>query len=78
MSELISDYYRVREVAAKLAVSEQTVRKLVKTGVLDSIRVGKNSIRIPREAVENFTGVPDPEPADAILSANDFLRPVKR
>ena len=51
----MNDYLRVKEVAAMLAVSEQTVRKLVKTGALQSVRIGTRGVRIPRESVEQFT-----------------------
>ena len=50
----VQDYLRVKEVAALMAVSMQTVYKLVKNGELKSSRVGNRGIRIPREEVEAF------------------------
>ena len=52
----MDDYLRVKEVAEMLAVSYQTVRKLVKSGALQSVRIGNRGIRIPRKSVEAFTG----------------------
>ena len=52
----LNDYLRVKEVAATLAVSEQTIRNMVKNGALESIRIGKCGIRILRKSVEAFTG----------------------
>ena len=50
----MNDVLKVKEAAVLLTVSEQTVRKLVKDGTLPSMRIGKRSIRIPREAAEQF------------------------
>ena len=50
----MNDCLRVKEAAELLAVSEQTVRKLVKSGALQSVRIGRRGVRIPRSAVETF------------------------
>ena len=50
----MEEYLRVKEAAAILAVSEQTVRGLIKTGALQSIRVGKRALRIPRSSVNGY------------------------
>ena len=50
----MEEYLRVKEAAAILAVSEQTVRSLIKTGALQSIRVGKRALRIPRSSVDDY------------------------
>ena len=50
----MNDCLRVKEAAEVLAVSEQTVRKLVKSGALQSVRIGRRGVRIPRSAVETF------------------------
>ena len=52
----LDDYLRVKEVATKLAVSEQTVRKMVRNGSMEAIRIGKCGIRIPRTALGTFAG----------------------
>ena len=52
----MSEYLRVREAAEILAVSEATVRRMVKTGILQSVRVGRRSIRIPRASIKTFKG----------------------
>lgn len=55
----LNKLYSVQEVAEKLNLSEQTVRKLIKKGEIQSIRLGKN-IRIPtselHRIVENTQG----------------------
>ena len=48
------DYLRVKEVAELLAVSEQTVRHLIKMNELKGIRVGKRSIRVDRKSIDEF------------------------
>ena len=50
----MNDYLCVKEVAEMLSVSMQTVYKLVKSGELRSVRVGKRGIRIPRTALDDF------------------------
>lgn len=55
----LNKLYSVQEVAEKLNLSEQTVRKLIKKGEIQSIRLGKN-IRITtselHRIVENTQG----------------------
>lgn len=50
----MNDYLRIKEVAERLAVSEQTVRKLVRLGKLDAIRIGNRSLRITRESIDAY------------------------
>ena len=45
----------VREVAARMRVSNMTVYRLIKAGDLPAIRVGKN-FRIRRSDVESYLG----------------------
>ena len=44
----------VKETADLLGVSAATVSKLVKTGQLPAIRLGKRTVRIPRAALEQW------------------------
>ena len=44
----------VKETADLLGVSADTVSKLVKTGQLPAIRLGKRTVRIPRAALEQW------------------------
>lgn len=50
----MNDYLRIKEVAEQLAVSEQTVRKLVRLGKLDAIRIENRSLRITRESIDAY------------------------
>ena len=50
----MNDYLRIKEVAERLAVSEQTVRKLVRLGKLDAIRIGNRSLRITQESIDAY------------------------
>ena len=44
----------VKETAQILGVSVATVSKLVKTGQLPAIRLGKRTVRIPKAALEQW------------------------
>ena len=44
--------YTVDEVAARMQVHPDTVRKEIRTGVLQTIRVGDRGVRIPHGALE--------------------------
>ncbi|MCY4416248.1 MAG: helix-turn-helix domain-containing protein [Chloroflexi bacterium] len=44
--------YTVDEVAARMQVHPDTVRKEIRTGVLQTIRVGDRGVRIPHSALE--------------------------
>ena len=44
--------YNIDEVAARMKVHPDTVRKEVRTGVLNTIRVGDCGVRIPHSALE--------------------------
>lgn len=50
----MNDYLRIKEVAEQLAVSEQTVRKLIRLGKLDAIRIGNRALRITRESIDAY------------------------
>ena len=50
----MDEYLRVKEAAKLLAVSEQTVRNLIKAGTLQSIRVGKRALRISRSSINEY------------------------
>ena len=45
--------YSVREVAAKLGVHPETIRRLIHDGRLDAVRVGR-VLRVDPEAVRTF------------------------
>lgn len=49
----MSDYFTPAEVAAKLGVSEVSVRRYVKSGKIPGFKVG-GSIRIPRNFEETL------------------------
>ena len=44
--------YTVDEVAARMRVHPDTVRKEIRTGILKTIRVGDRGVRIPHTALE--------------------------
>lgn len=48
-----TQYYTAREVAKALHVSVMTIYRLIDTGDMKAIRVGK-SYRIPASAVEDY------------------------
>ncbi len=50
----MNDYLRIKEVAERLAVSEQTARKLIRLGKLDAIRIGNRSLRITQESIDAY------------------------
>ena len=52
----MNDYLRIREAAALLAVSEATIRRMLRTGTLQAVRIGKRNIRIRRASIEAFKG----------------------
>lgn len=43
--------YRYREVAELLGLSERKVKALAYEGLLRTVRLGRGSVRIPREAI---------------------------
>ena len=45
--------YSVREVAGRLGVHPETIRRLIHDGRLDAVRVGR-VLRVHREAVDGF------------------------
>ena len=50
----MDEYLHVKEVAKLLAVSEQTIRKLIKDGMLHSVRIGKRGVRVSRISIEEY------------------------
>ena len=52
-------YFTVAEAATRLAVSHDTVLRLIHAGTLPAIRVSERLYRIPRPALERYeTGEP--------------------
>jgi excisionase family DNA binding protein len=49
----LDSLYSVREVAARLGVHPETIRRLIHDGRLDAVRVGR-VLRVPRHAVDAF------------------------
>ena len=47
-------FYTVAEVADIMRVSRMTVYRMVHSGELPAIRVGKNSYRVPRSALDQL------------------------
>lgn len=52
-STTMSEFYTIKELAALLAVTEQTIYRLMKRGVLPYYKIGR-STRFRRAEVENF------------------------
>ena len=50
--------YSVKEAASALGVSEWMVREEIRTGRIDSVRLGTR-ILIPRRELERLVGMPD-------------------
>jgi excisionase family DNA binding protein len=50
---LTTHYWTIEEIAAQLRVSKMTVYRLVETGEIDHIRVGR-VYRIPEEALREY------------------------
>ncbi|MCX6897206.1 MAG: helix-turn-helix domain-containing protein [Verrucomicrobia bacterium] len=48
------DLFTTREVAAKLGVSQQTVRNLMRDGQLERVRVGCRNLRVTRKSLRNY------------------------
>jgi excisionase family DNA binding protein len=48
-----SDLYSVREVARRLGVHPETIRRLIHDGRLDAVRVGR-VLRVHKDAVDTF------------------------
>lgn len=66
-------YLTVAEIAALLRVSKMTVYRLVHTGALESIRIGR-SFRIPEPAVRDYLGGQVTTLAAATVDARERLR----
>lgn len=47
-------HYTVKEVANKLNVQEQTIRKWIKDGRLPAVKLNGTTIRIPEDDFHNF------------------------
>ena len=54
--------YTVKEAAAALGVSEWIIREEIRTGKIESIRLGKR-ILIPRSTLERLVSTPAPDSA---------------
>lgn len=50
---MYSQFYTIEEVAELLSLSEQTIRKLIKSKRIEAIRLGK-SYRIPDESIQKL------------------------
>lgn len=48
----MKDAFSIREVAQRLGVAEHTVRRLVRDGIIPSIRISQRRIIIPAAAFE--------------------------
>ncbi|MCI6573814.1 MAG: helix-turn-helix domain-containing protein [Actinomycetaceae bacterium] len=59
-------FFTVAEVADIMRVSRMTIYRMVHSGELPAIRVGKNSYRVPRSALDQLfsMGIQDVEEAD--------------
>lgn len=55
------EFLTVKEVAERLRVSIVTVRKMVKDGTLEGIRVGKKMFRIKSEELEKYIDIQSEE-----------------
>lgn len=49
-------FLTVAEVAALMRVSKMTVYRLVHSGELPAVRVGRRSFRVPEKAVHEYLG----------------------
>lgn len=47
-------FYTVAEVADIMRVSRMTIYRMVHSGELPAVRVGKNSYRVPRSALDQL------------------------
>lgn len=59
-------FFTVAEVADIMRVSRMTIYRMVHSGELPAIRVGKNSYRVPRSALDQLfsMGIQDVEETD--------------
>jgi len=58
-------HFTVRQVAAQLAVNHKLIRKLIKNGKLDAVKVG-GAVRVSEEALQEY------------LASNAMSKPVKK
>lgn len=49
----MSDYLDVKEIAERLRVSEQTIRRLYRSGLLPGVKVGRQ-IRVTETAIQAY------------------------
>ena len=68
MKELLT----VREVAELLQLHEVTIRRYIRDGKLESVRIGRN-VRVPRAALEAFMSS-QAEQAEPVVEESDVLR----
>ena len=59
-------FYTVAEVADIMRVSRMTIYRMVHSGELPAVRVGKNSYRVPRAALDQLfaMGIQDDQAED--------------
>jgi len=70
---------KVRDVASRLGVSEKTVYKWLRTGLIPATRIGKSWV-IPEESVESILqprAVSRSTPSQSSVSAYDLIQPVQ-
>lgn len=48
------EFLTIDQAAALLQVSTMTIRRYIKAGDLDVLRMGQKTIRIPRDAIDKF------------------------
>jgi excisionase family DNA binding protein len=65
--EVSQKFMRVEEVAAFLGLSAWTVRKWVRSGKLDSVKMG-TAVRIPCSAVDALCNGPSAKKAEKVKS----------
>lgn len=66
------EYMTAEEIAAKLRVDISTVRRLIRSGKLPSIRVGRQ-YRIERTAYEQFLKSREVLPEESAPKVNDLV-----
>jgi len=48
-------YYTIKEIAEKFSVSDETVRRWIRSGILNAVLIsGDRNYRVDNESLENF------------------------